>query len=161
MMKMQSVAIAVGLLVSGGEAFVSNNNNNNKRKYVGNNVVRSMTSTSSPSGINDASVPGSGGGAPQQEEMAVVSMQEIAAATQKRKKIGPDMSQAIPFLERPPVLTGELAGDVGFDPLRLAKNKESLWAYREAEIKHGRLAMLVSTLIPEREREREREREKA
>lgn len=57
---------------------------------------------------------------------------------------GPDMSEAIPFLRRPIVLTRELAGDFGFDPLGLAKNKESLWEYREAEVKHARLAMLVS-----------------
>ena len=58
------------------------------------------------------------------------------------------MSKAIPFLRRPSVLTGELAGDVGFDPLGLAKNEETLWAYREAEIKHGRLAMLAAAGWP-------------
>ena len=55
----------------------------------------------------------------------------------------PKMSTSIPFLRRPAVLTGELAGDVGFDPLGLAKNRESLFEYREAEMKHARLAMLV------------------
>ena len=34
-------------------------------------------------------------------------------------------------------------GNWGFDPLKLAKNKESLTNYREAEMKHGRIAMLV------------------
>mmetsp|Transcript_28571 Transcript_28571/g.43926 ORF Transcript_28571/g.43926 Transcript_28571/m.43926 type:complete len:265 (+) Transcript_28571:121-915(+) len=47
------------------------------------------------------------------------------------------------FDSNSPVLDGELAGDYGFDPLRLAKDKESLWAYREAEVKHARLAMLA------------------
>ena len=55
----------------------------------------------------------------------------------------PKMSTSIPFLSRPDPLTGELAGDVGFDPLGLAKNREGLFEYREAEIKHARLAMLV------------------
>ncbi len=33
---------------------------------------------------------------------------------------------------------------MGFDPLGLAKNKELLWEYREAEVKHARLAMLAA-----------------
>ena len=57
------------------------------------------------------------------------------------------MSEAIPFLQRPAVLTGDLAGDFGFDPLGLSNNMETLYAYREAEIKHARLAMLVSTFL--------------
>lgn len=58
----------------------------------------------------------------------------------------PKYSQSIPFLRRPPLLTGEFAGDVGFDPLNLAKNREQLVYMREAEVKHARLAMLVSVL---------------
>lgn len=56
------------------------------------------------------------------------------------------MSTAIPFIEAPAVLVEEtqLAGNFGFDPLGFAKNREQLWEYREAEIKHARLAMLVS-----------------
>jgi hypothetical protein len=55
------------------------------------------------------------------------------------------MSQSLPFLVCPSALAdcNELAGNVGFDPLGLAKNKEQLWEFREAEIKHARLAMLV------------------
>ena len=56
----------------------------------------------------------------------------------------PQMSQSMPFMQRPAALTGELAGDVGFDPLGFAKSEEDLMNYREAEIKHARLAMLVS-----------------
>lgn len=37
----------------------------------------------------------------------------------------------------------DLAGNWGFDPLGLARSKENLWMYREAEMKHARLAMLV------------------
>eukprot|EP00560_Eucampia_antarctica_P008441 CAMPEP_0197826250 /NCGR_PEP_ID=MMETSP1437-20131217/3226_1 /TAXON_ID=49252 ORGANISM="Eucampia antarctica, Strain CCMP1452" /NCGR_SAMPLE_ID=MMETSP1437 /ASSEMBLY_ACC=CAM_ASM_001096 /LENGTH=201 /DNA_ID=CAMNT_0043426603 /DNA_START=341 /DNA_END=946 /DNA_ORIENTATION=- len=58
------------------------------------------------------------------------------------------MSKSIPFLARPKALTGELAGDVGFDPLGLAPNKECLFEYREAEIKHSRLAMLAAAGWP-------------
>jgi hypothetical protein len=53
-------------------------------------------------------------------------------------------SQAIPFLGRPKALKGQYAGDVGFDPLGFAQNEAQLEQYREAEIKHARLAMLVS-----------------
>merc|ERR1719247_1500102 len=37
-----------------------------------------------------------------------------------------------------------LAGDMGFDPLGIARNSESLAWYREAEVKHARLAMLAA-----------------
>jgi len=60
----------------------------------------------------------------------------------------PKMSQSLPFLLRPAALTGELAGDVGFDPLGFAKNKEDLVNFREAEIKHSRLAMLAAAGWP-------------
>jgi hypothetical protein len=53
-------------------------------------------------------------------------------------------SESIPFVKCPEVLLNcDLAGNVGFDPLGLSKNKEQLLEYREAEIKHARLAMLV------------------
>ena len=58
------------------------------------------------------------------------------------------MSQAIPFLARPKYLDGTLAGDVGFDPLGFASNPEQLMQYREAEIKHARLAMLAAAGWP-------------
>lgn len=58
------------------------------------------------------------------------------------------MSQAIPFLKCPQQLTGELAGDFGFDPLGFVKNREALFEYREAEVKHARLAMLAAAGWP-------------
>ena len=36
---------------------------------------------------------------------------------------------------------GKLAGDKGFDPAGFATSTEKLRIYREAELKHGRLAM--------------------
>jgi len=59
-----------------------------------------------------------------------------------------DKSKSIPFLDRPPALDGTLAGDVGFDPLGFAKTKDDLLKYREAEIKHARLAMLAAAGWP-------------
>lgn len=59
------------------------------------------------------------------------------------------MSESIPFLKCPAYLTGELAGDVGFDPLGLAGGtREGLLEMREAEIKHARLAMLAAAGWP-------------
>lgn len=54
----------------------------------------------------------------------------------------------------PAVLDGSMPGDAGFDPLRLAETQTHLLVYREAEVKHGRLAMLavagwvLSELVP-------------
>jgi len=60
------------------------------------------------------------------------------------KKDDDNMSKALPFVERPKMLDGSLPGDVGFDPFGLGgDDKESLVFKREAEIKHGRLAMLA------------------
>lgn len=58
------------------------------------------------------------------------------------------MSIAIPFLERPAILDGDLPGDFGFDPLGFATGKNELINYREAEIKHSRLAMLAAAGWP-------------
>jgi len=60
----------------------------------------------------------------------------------------PKMSQSLPFMERPAALTGELAGDVGFDPFGFAKSEAELMNYREAEVKHARLAMLAAAGWP-------------
>jgi hypothetical protein len=58
------------------------------------------------------------------------------------------MSEALPWMERPPALDGTLAGDVGFDPLGFAKGTEQLYSMREAEVKHARLAMLAAAGWP-------------
>ena len=60
----------------------------------------------------------------------------------------PMMSESLPFLTRPAALDGSMVGDVGFDPLGFAKNKEDLVNYREAEVKHARLAMLAAAGWP-------------
>merc|ERR1712228_573992 len=50
--------------------------------------------------------------------------------------------------ERPAALTGALAGDAGFDPSGFAKTEDDLMNYREAEVKHARLAMLAAAGWP-------------
>ena len=57
-------------------------------------------------------------------------------------------SKALPFMEAPAILDGTYAGDAGFDPLGLARNEVALESYREAEIKHARLAMLAAAGWP-------------
>lgn len=60
-----------------------------------------------------------------------------------------DMSKAIPFVPRPKLLDGALAGDVGFDPFGFGgADKASLINMREAELKHSRLAMLAAVGWP-------------
>lgn len=82
------------------------------------------------------------------EEVATAAIPDIL--TPKMPPIGslPDMSQSMPFMSRPIALDGSLVGDVGFDPLGFAKNSEDLVKFREAEIKHGRLAMLAAAGWP-------------
>lgn len=66
------------------------------------------------------------------------------ASTVTRNKKSKVMSKAIPFLACPALLVeSNLAGNAGFDPLGFVQNPDDLSAYREAEIKHARLAMLV------------------
>jgi len=60
----------------------------------------------------------------------------------------PEMSASLPFMARPSALDGSMAGDVGFDPLGFAKSEQDLMNYREAEIKHARLAMLAAAGWP-------------
>merc|ERR1711871_1096173 len=53
------------------------------------------------------------------------------------------MCQALPFLQAPAHLDGTLPGDRGFDPFGFGSNREAMFTQREAELKHGRLAMLA------------------
>ena len=59
-----------------------------------------------------------------------------------------DMSSSLPFLKRPALLDGSLPGDRGFDPFNFASDADSLTWYRDAEIKHARLAMLATVGWP-------------
>jgi light-harvesting complex II chlorophyll a/b binding protein 5 len=76
--------------------------------------------------------------------------------TSLAKWYGPQRALFLPggLLDRsevPTYLTGELAGDYGYDPLGLGKDTEQVSKYREAELIHARWAMLASAgfIIPE------------
>lgn len=43
-----------------------------------------------------------------------------------------------------PLIMSQMAGNKGFDPLGFASTEDLLLQYREAELKHARLAMLAS-----------------
>jgi len=61
-------------------------------------------------------------------------------------QLNAEKSTALPFLNRPPLLDGSMAGDVGFDPLGLSNIDDvgiDLYWLREAEVKHARVAMLA------------------
>lgn len=73
---------------------------------------------------------------------------EISNESQSKASPLPVNSASLPFLPRPQYLDGSLAGDVGFDPLNFAKSSSSLLNYREAEVKHARLAMLAAAGWP-------------
>jgi light-harvesting complex I chlorophyll a/b binding protein 1 len=57
-----------------------------------------------------------------------------------------EASKSLPFMNRPALLDGSMAGDVGFDPLGLSGIDDigiDLYWLREAEVKHARVAMLA------------------
>lgn len=100
-------------------------------------VVSRLSDLSDPEDNNSPSVPA----VPEQQVQAIEEVEDYRFPTQKGKL----MSESIPFLKCPAVLLeSDLAGNVGFDPLGFAKNNEQLMEYREAEIKHARLAMLAA-----------------
>jgi len=56
----------------------------------------------------------------------------------------------IPFLPEPGYrsFAANVPGDLGFDPLGLCTDVETYIKYREAELKHGRLSMIVALAFP-------------
>ena len=86
---------------------------------------------------------------------ATCAVDDAAAATAAAAVAPRAKSVALPFVERPAGLDAALAaadgsfnlaaGDAGFDPLNLAAGDALRLAdYRDAELKHGRLAMLAA-----------------
>jgi len=69
---------------------------------------------------------------------STVRMQDAAVAEE------PAPPPPLPKIKTMRVGDGTLAGDMNFDPLMIADNSDKLAWYREAEIKHARLAMLAA-----------------
>lgn len=76
------------------------------------------------------------------------------ASSRSALRMMDDRSQALPMDKRPPALDGTLPGDVGFDPAGFTNNpprkyfygggERSLKWFQEAEIVHGRVAMIAA-----------------
>ncbi|GMI22393.1 hypothetical protein TrCOL_g247 [Triparma columacea] len=81
-------------------------------------------------------------------EVETPSVEDTSSSSTPPAPVLPASSTALPFMDRPFALTGEMAGDVGFDPLGFAKDQDTLFKMREAEIKHARLAMLAAAGWP-------------
>ncbi len=82
--------------------------------------------------------------------LTVLSSLVISASAFSPKSITPKPSSTTrqlldrPIFSPPIALDGELAGDYRFDPFNFSQNKQDLQLYREAEIRHARLAMLAA-----------------
>jgi len=76
---------------------------------------------------------------------AAPALQHAARATTPQMV---EYSASIPFLKKPPALDGSMAGDMGFDPLGISTTITELGGdlnyVREAELMHGRQAMLAT-----------------
>ncbi|CAN0234403.1 unnamed protein product, partial [Ectocarpus fasciculatus] len=81
---------------------------------------------------------------PAASKAALRMTEEVAAepeAAAPEVPAGPAMSASIPFLTQPKNLEG-MVGDIGFDPFGFATIFPAKFM-REAELKHGRVAMLA------------------
>ena len=70
-----------------------------------------------------------------------VRMQEAAVIKEAE---APPAPPPLPKIKTMRVGDGTLAGDMNFDPLKISDKPESLAWYREAEMKHARLAMIAA-----------------
>merc|ERR1719231_1743563 len=73
---------------------------------------------------------------------APTTVQSSRSAIRIQETVAPEPPPPLPKIETMMVGDGTLAGDMNFDPLMIADNPGKLAWYREAEIKHARLAML-------------------
>ena len=70
-----------------------------------------------------------------------------AAPARTATVLNAEMSKALPFLTAPKGLKGYIGEEAGFDPVGFAEIMDIKWM-REAEIKHGRVAMLATIGYP-------------
>lgn len=69
----------------------------------------------------------------------------FTASSQRRTSLALNAkSKALPFIDAPKKLDGSAVGDFGFDPLGFTDTLSDLYYVKEAELKHGRVAMLAT-----------------
>jgi len=80
--------------------------------------------------------------------MAATSQLSASMVSPIDDRSGAVYSAAVPFLKKPPALDGSMAGDRGFDPIGFSTTVTELGGdlnyVREAELMHGRQAMLAT-----------------
>jgi len=83
-------------------------------------------------------------------ELGTMSEEDLARAKANRpdEATRPPPPEKVAIVSKLRVGDKQLAGDYGFDPLQLADSPKTLAFYREAEIKHARLAMLAAAGWP-------------
>jgi hypothetical protein len=82
---------------------------------------------------------------PDKIDMAAAAASQAGIADEPLdSSIAGGFGKTVAFVENLRVGDGKLAGDLGFDPLQLADSSGALAWYREAEIKHSRIAMLAA-----------------
>lgn len=133
MSSLSSIRLAVlALALSSAAAFVPASVHRTRA------VLRSTTDEAAPEVV----------AAPAAEAAAAPAAEAEAAPAPAPAPVLATNSLAIPFLGRPALLDGQLAGDFGFDPLGFADSRENLAFYADAEVKHARLAMLCAAGWP-------------
>lgn len=77
-------------------------------------------------------------------------LETVKTKVPRFKDVRQVLPRAIPFLPEPGyrAFAANVSGDAGFDPLNLCSDVTKFVDYREAELKHGRLAMLVAVAWP-------------
>lgn len=75
--------------------------------------------------------------------LSAAAFAPAARSTRSTQLSMAEKSRALPFLEKPAKLDGSMVGDFGFDPMGISNTVNDLSYVQEAEIKHGRVAMLA------------------
>ncbi|KAF6266363.1 chlorophyll a/b-binding protein [Scenedesmus sp. NREL 46B-D3] len=148
----EAVASPVFYLVAGGAVLVSSTGEQASGILVAAAAPVTLLTALSKSSLGRQVQEGLTQKLPQLEGDAAALKQQHAEARRRSRWYGPQRLQLPAALGGgQPHLPGAVAGDYGFDPLRLSEQPQQFDQYFEAELLHARWAMLaaVGCLIPE------------